>query len=528
MKLTRGIFTAALLATLTISGCVSIAPASDSVATTGPQATGESPAATRKPDTPWTVELRQVDADGKRTVDSARRLFALAYGALPGVDAGQEAGGPIEGTIARRAIMAHYDELTAAQQAAVDAEFTDDPDANVVNIGPATQSSVQGVVVADTAAQMADQLTPVQQAIADATRDYRAAIAAKIGDIPGDIKLSFPTKQRPETLADTDGIWVDGSFTGCSIRWFTAGLTDAALNILLTAAHETFHCFQAANINDKQRYYAAPDWYQEGGAEWVAYDVAGAPQDGGFWDDYVDDPETPLFERTYDGLGFFADLAATGIDPWSKWLTMWSAYDNEPAWLSSGAEDDTFLNSWASGWFRDPARGADWDMTGPGIPGGSTTPDPLTFGNGSNASYAAEPYANAQYAATSGADVFVISGTGHVRISDGSIDESQPIGQHFCTRQGGCACPDGKPPPFPVTDIAPNFDVAVTGGSSGASGAIAGMKLEDACKKPEESKAVTVQVDRPGSPGVLPGREIDLTSCDGPYGTWRASSEREV
>ena len=522
---------AALFALTTVSACISIsqnAPDAGGPAGSGPS--NGSPATTHaspRPDTPWDTELRQVNPDGTRSADSALRLFAMAYGPVPGVDDVPQLATRVEGTIARRAVMAHYDELTADQQAAVDAAFAPDPNADVVEIGPVAQSttggSTGGLADADAVSFVTADLTPLEQAIADATNEYRAAIAAKIGDIPGEIKLSFPKEQRPDALADTDGVWTSGSYGGCEINWYVAGLTDDPLNMLLTAAHETFHCFQAAAINNKQRYYAAPDWYLEGGAEWVSYVIAGAPQDGGFWDDYVDDPAIPLFQRTYDGLGFFADLAATGIDPWDKWKAMWSGYTNEAAWTASGAEADAFLDSWSSGWFRDPARGVDWDMTGPGIPPSEATPGQLSVGNGTNASFTAPAYANSQYKATSAADVIVITGTGHVRISDGSVDETMPIGQHFCTKDGGCNCPDGDPPPFAVTNLAATFDVAVTGGSTGASGAIAGISLEDACKKetPSPSQAVKVTIDRPALEGVLPGTVVDLTSCDGPYGTWK-------
>jgi len=495
-----------------ISGCVSV---STTPAGTPSGATG---APIDEPDTPWQVELRDVSADGERSLESALRLFAMAYGPLPGVEGVPDSNERVEGTLARRAILAHYDELTPDQQAAVDEWLAPDPDATVVEIGPVGQGTI--AMVGPLVAQ--PQLTPEQQAVLDATNDYRFAIATKMGDdIPGKINLSFPTKQRPDALADADGVWVNGEFTGCEIRWFPSGMADAPLNILLTAAHETFHCFQAAHFNNRDRYISGPDWWQEGGAEWVSYDVAGAPQDGGFWDDYVNIPELSLFQRTYDGVGFWADLAATGISPWPKWRAIWDAYENEGAWVASGAEDDDFLNSWSSGWFREPDRGGAWDMTGPGIPAGNTTPDPLNVANGSNASVAAGPYTNTQYNATSAADVVIITGSGRIRLSDRNVDEPLALGQRFCTKPGGCVCPDGKPLPFPLTQLATFFAVAVTGGSSSSAGNLVGISIEDFCKEEEETDAVMVRVDRPGMEGVLPGTVVDLLSCDGPYGTWR-------
>src|SRR4051794_2728726 len=333
-----------MLPAVVLFGCVTVTP-TGSPLTVQP---GSTPVASRAPDSPWETELGNVSPDGSRSLDSALRLFAMAYGPVPGVDSVPATDDRLEGTLAMRAILRHYDELTADQKTTVDSWLADEPGAPSVVIRPAGAGRDPNVIAAVGAGVpvrdlvAADELTPLQQAIVDATRDYRADIAAKLGDIPGDIKLSFPTKQRPGALADANGIWVNDEYTGCQIRWFPAGTGDATLNILLTAGHELFHCFQAANIGHQQKYIAAPDWYQEGGAEWASYDIVGPPQDGGFWDDYVDNPETPLFQRTYDGVGFWADLAATGIDPWSHWKAIWSAYESEGAWTASGAEADDF------------------------------------------------------------------------------------------------------------------------------------------------------------------------------------------
>jgi hypothetical protein len=526
VKPRRSNLVVALLVLIVTAGCVTVS-APD--ASTGPSAPSGPSATTAPPpaaETPWEAELDDVAPDGSRSLDSALQLFAMAYGPVPGVEDAGRGSGAVEGTLARRAVLGHYDELTAEQKIAVDAWLAPDPDAPFVLIGPeAERSSPRNALALSgpglfIAADEEENLTPAQQAVQDATTDYRFAIEAKIGPIPGPIKLSFPDIVDPTALADADGIWVNNVYTGCEIRWFKNGLADAALNILLTAAHEVFHCFQAAAIQPRLKYLLAPDWYQEGGAEWVSYVIAGAPQDTGFWTRYVDNPHKPLFARTYDAVGFWADLDATGIDPWPRWKAIWAAYDNEPAWVATGGEADRFLDSWASGWFRDPARGPDWEMTGPGIPPGRNVLESVSVSNGSSAAVQADPYTNAQYNANSGADVFVVTGTGHIRISDRTIDEPQPIGQHFCTKSGGCTCPDGKPPPFPVTDLAPFFVVAVTGGSTGANANLTGISLEDACKEEEESKAVMVKKDRPGSEGVLPGEVVDLLSCDGPYGSW--------
>src|SRR5687767_4067741 len=85
-------------------GCVSVAPPAGDTppASTGAAAT---PAPPDAPDTPWEAELEDVSVDGERSVESALRLFAMAYGPLPGVDGVPESTGRIEGTLARRAVL---------------------------------------------------------------------------------------------------------------------------------------------------------------------------------------------------------------------------------------------------------------------------------------------------------------------------------------------------------------------------------------------------------------------------------------
>ncbi len=495
-----------------LAGCVTVTPPAGS-----PQPT-QAPAA--EADTPFEVELRDVSVDGERSLESALRLFSMTYGPLPGVEDVPDSNDRVEGTLAMRAILAKYDELTPEQQAVVDEWLADDPDDVVVQVGPEGDNGALAAVDGF-AGFVAQPLTGTQQAIKGAVGNYRAQIASRIGQIPGIIDVSFPSKKRPDlALADAGGIYVNGAFTGCRIRFFPNLLTDSQINMLITAAHETFHCFQAAQFTDSTRYANGPDWWQEGGAEWVAYVLAGDPLDGGFWDDYVNKPQLSLFQRSYDGVGFWADLAATGIDPWPRWMAIWAAYENEGAWVASGGEADDFLDSWSSGWFRDRGRGDDWDMSGPGIIPGNATPKSIQVANGASASLGASPYANEQYSASSSADIVIITGTGHMRVSDSSLDEKLPIGQHFCTKPGGCTCPDGKPLPYPVTQLGQSFYVAVTGGNSGAGGNVSGISLEDACKEEEETDAFIVRVDRPAAEGVLPGTVVDLLTCDGPYGTW--------
>src|SRR4051812_2403785 len=101
-----------LLASVLLLGCVTITPAS-SPAVGNPQATtapstapGASTAQPAAPETPWEAEVGNLSPQGERSLESALRLFSMAYGPLPGVEGVPVPTDRVEGTVARNAIVA--------------------------------------------------------------------------------------------------------------------------------------------------------------------------------------------------------------------------------------------------------------------------------------------------------------------------------------------------------------------------------------------------------------------------------------
>jgi hypothetical protein len=256
-------------------------------------------------------------------------------------------------------------------------------------------------------------------------------------------------------------------------------------------AHEVFHCFQFDIDSSESK------WIIEGQAEWVGQVVAGpapaiiAP----YWNKYLEHPEIPLFKRQYAAIGFYAHLDESCISPWKIFDAMLraskagdrSAYDAATSHCVSGSAEP-FLDSWASGLFRDASHGHEWDTTGPGIPGPSVVqpaPHQIVLSNGQAASpVAAAPFTNGIYTLASSADIVQVETAGHARLSDGNLDQVLQGQADFCTRSGGCNCPPGSAYQGPpLTPLAAHADLALTGGPEGTKVTLTGRSLDDLCSK---------------------------------------------
>src|SRR5262249_16589975 len=151
-------------------------------------------------------------------------------------------------------------------------------------------------------------------------------------------------------------------------------------------------------------------------------------------------PETPLFQRSRDAIGFYAQLQDAGQSPWDVFPDMLAAAKNDDAFqIAIKSVKTTFLNQWASGFSREVSRGFAWDINGPGIRPFRATPTPLSVGNGGNTTLAAPVYTNQLAKLTVNADVITISSNVAVRISDANHSEQVGVtSDSFCFKQGGC------------------------------------------------------------------------------------------
>ena len=92
-----GLALAGVLLVAASAGC-SASNTTAQPATPGSTASGSStsPGATAPPETPWEHELDNLQPDGTRSLESALRLFAMAFGPIPGVDVATAAPGTVD------------------------------------------------------------------------------------------------------------------------------------------------------------------------------------------------------------------------------------------------------------------------------------------------------------------------------------------------------------------------------------------------------------------------------------------------
>ena len=158
-------------------------------------------------------------------------------------------------------------------------------------------------------------------------------------------------------------VQASGEANHCSIYVNPSGQRLAGQDWLNVLAHETFHCFQAMMMPSGalNAYRIDGKWLIEGQAEWVAAqpNIAGPRSDEPvWWRNYLTRPELPLFSHTYDAIGFYAHLAESGVNPWTVFAAMLQAPNNVAAYhAAADGGGNRFLDSWASGYFRDPSRG---------------------------------------------------------------------------------------------------------------------------------------------------------------------------
>jgi hypothetical protein len=430
----------------------------------------------------WQAVLDQVRPDGTVTADTALQAFATAIARLPGVSVPAGNTGTVaDGTAALRWIVGHWSEITPAQRSAA---------AHVVpELGGLSAGSAPARAAVQPAAlrtqrrsdffytQLAQQIEP--------------EIAAKVGTSLGiPIQAKFGATQDGTSGAETGVYTTTGGISGtpgkCVITVSPAGDAWDGDDVGAMMAHEVWHCFQGA-LGGLTRFWSpsAPAWVVEGEAEWVGATIyPNAPIDAMFWPKYLTSPGVSLFERSYTAIGFYAQLALSGVNVWSILIPVVLANGNAAGFTAAHADQDPFLNVWASGYARDGQRGSPWDITGPGVTTDRPNPSALSVANGASAPVKSGAYADAIYAISDGsADVLLVNGTGHARISDAAgHDYLVPDGAAFCHRAGGCDCPDATSAPPPALP-GPGVLLGLSSAAGGTSGSVEGLSIEDYCNR---------------------------------------------
>lgn len=466
----------------------------------------------------WTAVLKQIGPKGEVSLATAEQAYALVFGPLPGVSAPANAGGLIpDGTLALRMILAHYNELNAAQQQMVLKRFGFTAPATAERSSVSqTLTNVAGAIQTAQGARMSGP-GPIPTD-APGTSDYRQMLNADIAKINGflnytltlPIALGFDPKTKD--LGDTICFDAQGAATGtpkyCRI-WLNAAFGSYQPDDQqFVIAHELFHCYEAALMNNMHAWALAPHWLIEGAAEWVGALVGGATSDTSsltIWQNWLAVPALPLFSRAYTAIGFYALLDQAGISPWSVFPAMLASQtkgqvpDNLGAYqAATQSAPQEVLDEWASSLERNKSLGLDWDITGPGIPT-TTTGGPeihtATVADGASVSVSTPAYTAIDYDLTSSAEVVQVNIAGTSRLHDGaSFEVVTSANGSYCTKSGGCTCPAGSSYTGPALSLLTGvLHLAVTGGPSGANGSVTGMSLDQFCnQKPKPTGVPTI------------------------------------
>ncbi len=450
-------------------------------------------------ETVWQQAVNQIGDDGRYSLQAALDLFATAYGPLPGTNAEQNFGGEeiVDRNVAIAAVMSHASELTTEQRSAIDAYLAPPQDAEVITVPPVSRSSGQ-IAMTGFAVGVAALDSATKTAYEEAAKEFRSQIATNLGrDFIGDIKVFFKDEPGPLTkyggraAADAWSDWPGGVFGDCHIRVFKGGQEGEPIEILGTLAHEMFHCFQLDAFRTIDSYGIEPPWVVEGQATWVEATLTeGSGCCQAPWDQWLG-REDVLTKRAYSALGFYAHLAETGTNPWSVFQPMWAAgSDHIQIFKQAGADNDEFLDSWASSILRAPERGRAWDTTGPDINDTAISPPSFVLRDNGSVDLSAPFFDTAVRFINLEVDAVHFEFEGHGRLSDGNIDTTDFDGRWYCVDGKDCSdkceTDDEEPPPIDGT-IGYVVAVASTGGIDGTIGRATGIKLKAECETPSPS-----------------------------------------
>jgi hypothetical protein len=478
--------------------------------------TGPQPSSSQVPDptrTAWDNATAGITRDGQVPLTTALQAFSVAYGvALPGVELPPgEAGYYGSGTGPVKWLLGHWDELTPEQQAAAAPYF----DPNVPP--PAATSNVPMAVAGGVPLPPAH---PTNGATVEMFKqlaiDLQPQIAAKLHGRT--LKLPFDVVFRnipidPEhpnniVLASTVAIAADGepfrksseTEKSCLIQINTLGQQTEGEDQKALMAHELFHCFQYELAKRVGDVFYIPPWIDEGQGGWVGEDftigIEGSALGQRFWLGWLKLPDEFLFARDYDAIGWYSHLERNGIDPWkfldNQYLTVLkthSSFDGYDVALKAGSPDKA-IDSWGPSYIRDEALGAEWAMVGKGLPTYVKTKiSEGALASGDTLTETILPMQAWAIKLDIQSEVFVVVGAsarGMIRFSDGSSHTLQSIlGQPFCTKPGGCDCPDGSAGADFNFQTAPSgvAQIGFTGHTDGLDVDLVGFSLPDTCEK---------------------------------------------
>lgn len=373
---------AAILATLVVAGLACQA--------TGALLPSSTPTNTPRPNPPkvnsaWSAVLSQIHDDGTVSSETALQAFAVAFGPLPGVTVPPGDTGAIpSGTAALRWLVAYWRQLTREQRKAAIALVPE-------LVGLEAKSSAGSPGFAQIAeSPIAGPTPPSSRSDADYTK-LAQSLADEIGS---KLSPSRPLGIRIEGhrgptihFAHTSVLTSSGGFSGTPDKCVVVDPAQDKLQdtdyVGSVLAHEVWQCFEGAIMGLAWYWSVNPGWIEEGEVEWVGDSLfTTASASSIFWPPYLNDPSVPLFKRSYDAVGFYTQLASSGVDVWSKLIPIMHAKANAAAFQAASADSDPFLDRWAAGYLRDGSSGDPWDITESGATSDHPLPTNVHLPNG--------------------------------------------------------------------------------------------------------------------------------------------------
>ncbi len=448
------------------------------------------------PLSPFDQVLARMQRDGGPTKQTALEAFALAYGPLPGVRVPVGPRGDIVfGSGPSRWLARFWNQLTPAQQAAV--------------------AKAEGDVAVGGGPGKARPLMRAGKATDDpGTAVYRTIVNGAINQISArtGVALAIPTVV---TLEPKQPVTSDGPVWAQAVVWYTSGhpwdpdgacaieifpvLQHSAdmTNVEMVISHEVFHCFQDQALGSYSAWLSTHQWLTEGEAMYVgeALSPSQNPLSRKHWGEYVNEPNTHLFDRSYSAIGFYAHLHDVGINPWPLLLQMITENDLGAYHSAIKGDPDEFLSTWGPSWFRN-GPSSEWQIEGPGpVPASTPNIDSGSVGNGATLGVKANAWENTLERVDAGADVVTldpVAGWGGATDTNNTLNVKlvgTPV--DICTKVGGCTCPEGSTGTPPTLTAVSPLKVGVTGGETGATISLTGHSLDDYCKKAPPTTAAS-------------------------------------
>jgi len=448
------------------------------------------------PRTKWAEVLGQIRPNGTVSERTALEAFALAYGPLPGISvpAGSRTRIP-SGTLAGGWLLRYLPRLSPGLRRVVDRDLGFTPGGTAAHVA----------LLGDVHFHQSASLTATANGWASVYAD-----AAHL-DHPLDMTIVAGITTSPMGTADGDAYPVDAAGREsdfgpyCRIR-LPPAVTGAYRSFVL--AHEVFHCFEFDLDPD---WASLGAWLREGMAEWAALSVdpLRTVRAQGWLFGYLETSHTPLFERSYDALGFFGHVQDSVGGLWRKVPRILNDPTNEAAFATAGGSTESFLSSWGSSVFRAAAGGPPWEMFSPVTPPGYTRIGTPATEIRASAIVAAIPWSTSQYniEAVTGEPVVLIAIDGHARL--GTTLNITDLTQRWFCMSVSCACPPGTTGTIPPTlPLASHSGLGVTGDPyDGTAGSVLYFPLSEFCRP--------IKGPPPGGGGSLGCGSHDCASSGG-------------